>query len=180
MKKTTETTFKLRKPILSDAASIAMHANNEKIWEKLRDVFPFPYTVADAEFFIQSLEDTKDYISGIEVDGEIVGIVGILSKTDIHKLNGELGYWIGEKYWNKNIMTKAISDVMKVAFEEINLRRVYSEVFSGNEASCRVLEKNGFKLEAVIKENVYKNNKILDTYLLSKFNPKRDALPRTG
>lgn len=172
--------YRLRGLEMSDVHTLSVSANNPKIWENLRDTFPYPYNESNAVEFIELVNKSRDLILGIEIEGDIAGVAGILRKTDVHRLNGEIGYWLAEKYWNKNIMTKVIGDVMKIAFEDLQLRRVYAEVFSGNEASFRVLEKNGFKLEAVIKENIIKNNQIKDTYLFSKFNPKREELPRTG
>ncbi|HPJ45106.1 MAG TPA: GNAT family N-acetyltransferase, partial [Tenuifilaceae bacterium] len=88
--------FTLRPFNLSDSKSLAYHANNRKIWEFVRDVFPHPYTEEDAESFINySIETKTEIIFAIDVDGSAVGAIGLHLKDDVYKNNGEIGYWIG-------------------------------------------------------------------------------------
>lgn len=161
---------------IEDKERLCELGNNKKIWSKMRDQFPFPYSVQHAEKFIHYTKNTQDLIFGIWENAELVGVVSLLKKEDVYKNNVELGYWLGEKYWNKKIMSKVIGDIIKIAFEEMKARRVYAEVFSNNPASAWVLEKNGFKREAEIKENVEKDGDILDTYVYSRLNPTRKAV----
>jgi len=163
--------FTLRPFNLSDSKSLAYHANNRKIWEFVRDVFPHPYTEEDAESFINySIETKTEIIFAIDVDGSAVGAIGLHLKDDVYKNNGEIGYWIGVEYHGKGIVTQAISQIVDIAFNKYNLLRVYAEVFSNNPASARVLEKNGFTLEATFKKSIYKDGKILDSMIFARLN----------
>jgi len=65
-------------------------------------------------------------------------------------------------------MTQAVKLVTKFGFEKLKLRRIYAYIFSFNKASMRVLEKNGYKLEGILKKDTKKDNKFLDCYLFAK------------
>lgn len=161
--------IELRPFQLSDCDSIAYHANNRLIWERLRDRFPFPYTKMDAIMFIEIVSRNHPITEfAIDIDGTAIGAAGIVLKDDVYKLNGEIGYWIGQEYWGNGIGTKVVADLTRKAFEDFNLKRVYAEVFENNLASERVLVKNGFNREAILKDAIIKDGKILNLLIYSK------------
>jgi RimJ/RimL family protein N-acetyltransferase len=82
-------------------------------------------------------------------------------------LNAEIGYWLGEAHWGKGIMTSVIQTTVKYAFENLGIKRVYATPFATTIGSIKVLEKAGFVREAIIRQGVIKNNKILDYYIYS-------------
>jgi RimJ/RimL family protein N-acetyltransferase len=164
--------FTLRPFNPSDAKSLAYHANNRKVWEGVRDVFPFPYTEKDADFFIAyALSTQTEKVFAIDVDGKAVGAIGLHFKDDVYKLNGEIGYWLGVQHHGKGIATAAVAEIVQVAFNNYKLLRVYAEVFANNPASARVLEKNGFTHEATFRKSIIKDGKIDDSYVFSRVNP---------
>lgn len=159
----------LRPFLLSDSKSLAKHANNRLIWKNLRDRFPFPYTELDAIQFIQMVSCNSPITEfAIDVNGEAVGAAGIVLKDDIYKGNGEIGYWLGQEYWGKGIGTQIVAELVRKAFEEFNLYRVYAEVFGTNTASIRALEKNGLVKEAGLKRSIIKDGERLDLLIFSK------------
>jgi len=92
---------------LDDAESLAKHANNRKIWLALRDLFPHPYTIQDAHEFLQraiSEEPTTNFC--IEVEGVAAGGIGSRLGQGVHRHTAEFGYWLGEKFWGRGIMTE--------------------------------------------------------------------------
>lgn len=144
------------------------HANNLKVSRDLRNIFPYPYTEEDAVRFIefcktQDLQKTRNL--AIVFDGQAVGSIGITVGSDIYEKSAELGYWLGEGCWGKGIMTKAVKQMVQLAFQNRNIIRLYAVVFSHNLGSCRVLEKNGFELEGVLKKSAYKNGHFYDSKL---------------
>jgi ribosomal-protein-alanine N-acetyltransferase len=162
----------LRPFVLSDGQSLAKHANNRLVSENLRDHFPFPYTEEDAIQFIQSvLKDSPIKAYAIDINGQAIGAAGIILKDDIYKGNGEIGYWIGQEYWGKGIVTYVVKELLRIAFDELKLYRVYAEVFEHNNASARVLEKNGFCKEATLRKAIIKNGVYLDQYIFSILKP---------
>lgn len=158
--------FILRDWKSNDKESLAQQANNKKIAENLRDVFPYPYTLNDAENYITMCinnGDTKAYTKAIVIDGKAVGSIGVFVKDDVYCKSGELGYWLGEFYWGKGIMTEAIKQICEEAFLKYELVRIYAEPFIYNMGSKRVLDKAGFTLEGILKKSIYKNGIISDS-----------------
>jgi len=153
----------LRKWDKEDIEQLITLANNKNISDNLRDHFPYPYTLKDAEEWI-SLNETNLSITNFAIEvNELAGGCGILLKEDIYRFNAEIGYWIGEKFWNKGIATH----VVRLMIEKIKLKypdiiRIYAEVFEHNKASMKVLEKNGFHLESIRQKAVVKNNIVMN------------------
>lgn len=153
--------IQIRPLLIADKTQMAQLANNKKIWDNVRDYFPHPYSEKDAEAFITS--QNKEVHTGnfaIECNGNFSGVIGLILQKDVYRKSAEIGYWIGEPFWGKGIATKAIELIVKYAFEELKLIRVYAGVFEYNTASMKVLEKNGFQKEGVSKNAVFKNDKI--------------------
>ena len=154
-----------------DAGPLVQLADNKKIWNNVRDYFPHPYTDTHAkEWLALNVGVTPVLNFVIEVDGQFAGSIGMVPKTDVYKCNMEIGYWLGEPFWQKGIATKSIAlicDVIKN--EHPHIHRIYAEVFETNKASMRALEKNGFALECIRKQAVIKNKVLLDDYVWVKF-----------
>lgn len=147
---------------------IAALANNRAIANNLRDVFPHPYTLEDALAFQEMVrKGALGHVFGIFDGDAFVGVGGVVPQQDIFRINGEIGYWIGEPYWGKGYATQVVKQLTAFAFNKLDLLRVYACVFEYNKTSMRVLEKAGFALEAVIKSSILKNNQVLDEYLYS-------------
>ena len=150
---------------MTDKRRLAQLANNRKIWNSVRDFFPSPYNESDAENFIKSCSKENPLVTfGIVFRNELVGVTGFVLQTDIYRKSAEIGYWIGEPYWNKGIATRAVKLLVNYGFEKLNLNRIFTGVFESNKASQRVLEKSGFSFEGIFKKGIIKNNKVLDEY----------------
>jgi RimJ/RimL family protein N-acetyltransferase len=161
--------FKLRPIAPADKKSLAKHANNKKISDNLRDRFPYPYTEEDAEWFIDFVLSDNDPVKHfiIEINNEAVGVVSVSPDQDVYRLNAEIGYWLSEKHWGKGIMTAVIKTTVKYAFETLAIKRIYATPFATTTGSVKALEKAGFIKEAIIRNGVIKNNKVLDYYIYS-------------
>jgi RimJ/RimL family protein N-acetyltransferase len=164
------TKSKLRPFALSDVMSVAYHANNIKVAANLRDIFPFPYTVKDAEFFIGQVTnaDPLQVNFAIEVEGEAVGSIGFHLMSDVYRKNAEVGYWLGEKYWGQGIVSEALAAIVKYVFRNYSVHRIFANVFETNLVSMRVLEKSGFTKEAIHKNAIIKNGKVMDEHVYVK------------
>ena len=149
---------------IDDAPDLAMSMNNKKVLDNLREM-PFPYTEKDATEYINATiaaDKDKQYAFAITYDGKVVGSIGVFRKDNIHRLTAEIGYYIGEPYWGKGIMTEAVRQICDYVFENTDIVRIFAEPYAYNEASCRVLEKTGFKFEGVLRKNAIKNGRIID------------------
>jgi ribosomal-protein-alanine N-acetyltransferase len=94
--------------------------------------------------------------------------IGIHPGQDVHRHTATLGYWLGEEFWGRGIMSEAVTAVTDFCFESFPLRRISAEVFANNRASARVLEKAGFSFEGRLKNNVLKNGELLDSLLYAR------------
>jgi RimJ/RimL family protein N-acetyltransferase len=154
-------TVKLRPLQMEDAARLAELANNIKIAENLRDGFPHPYTLTDAENFINMcLKQNPTQVFAVEFNGEYAGNIGLHPETDVYRKSAEIGYFLGQSFWGKGIMTRALKQMVQYGFETFDIVRIHTGVFEYNKASQRVLEKCGFKKEAVFEKAVFKNNRL--------------------
>jgi [ribosomal protein S5]-alanine N-acetyltransferase len=159
----------LRPWSIKDAERLYIIANNKNISDNLRDGFPFPYSLKDAQNWINSIipENNPPRFFAILFDDKIVGSIGIVTKTDIYRKNIEIGYFLDEHYWGNGIVTKAVKAATAYAFSAFEIVRVYAEPFADNQASRKVLENAGFKCEALFKNYVIKNGIIKDSCIYS-------------
>jgi ribosomal-protein-alanine N-acetyltransferase len=146
-----------------DAEPLSRYADNHKIWLNLRDAFPHPYTIHDARDFIKSVRQrAPETTFAIDVGGEAAGSVGFVLRHDVERVSAEIGYWLAERFWGRGIATQALVAATAYAIDTHRLTRVYALPFAWNVASCRVLEKAGYGLEARLRRSAIKNGMITD------------------
>jgi RimJ/RimL family protein N-acetyltransferase len=151
-----------------DEESLVAHANNYNVWRNLRDRFPHPYTMKDAREWIQGAgEESPQMNFAIAVDGKAVGGIGLVPNRDIHSCSAEIGYWLGEAFWGRGIVTEAVSALTRWAFDNFDLSRIYAGVLEWNPASMRVLEKAGYQFEGRLRKAVVKENQVMDEFIYS-------------
>jgi len=158
--------FTLRTFKKKDESSLAKNINS-KLISKNKYNIPHPFTIKDAKKYIHNALDKKNKKKikiVIDINDEVAGVVGISNEG--HKAC--IGYWLAEKYWGQGIMSKVIKEITKHAFKVWKFSRVYAHVFPHNKASMRVLEKNGYQLEGVLRKRIEKSGKLYDSYLYAK------------
>ena len=149
-----------------DAESVQRYANNRNIWLNLRDLFPHPYGLEDARGFLkQVMREKPETTVAIATPAEAIGCIGLRLGTDVHRKTAELGFWLGEPFWGRGIMSETVAAFTRHAFDSFGLIRIYAEAFANNRASARVLEKAGFVCEGRLRLNVVKDGKVLDLFL---------------
>ncbi len=156
-----------------DAKSLTALLNNKKILDNLRDGLPFPYTERDALKYIDAMlgaDKNSVFAFAIECGGEVVGSIGIFRQQNIHSKTAELGYYIGERFWNKGIATATVNQACDFVFKKTDIMRIFAEPFARNLASCRVLEKAGFVYEGTLRANAVKNGVVEDMNMYAKIN----------
>jgi [ribosomal protein S5]-alanine N-acetyltransferase len=151
--------FTIRKWEENDINSLVKYADNYNIAQYLNDAFPHPYIVDAGKGFIQSASEKKDKpnIFAIEVKGEAIGGIGIHPCEDISRKNAEIGFWLGEPYWNKGIISASIRQMIEYSFANFDIERIFGRVFGKNIASQKVLEKAEFQQEAFFQKTFFKN-----------------------
>jgi ribosomal-protein-alanine N-acetyltransferase len=149
---------------MGDRASLLRHANNARVWRNLLDLFPHPYKESDADAWLgyATSEEISPWVFTIEVDGEAAGGISLEKGSGVERHSAELGYWLGEPFWGRGIATAAARALTARAFEETDLYRIYASVFAWNPASMRVLEKAGYRREAVLVRSAVKDGVLID------------------
>ncbi len=162
---------------ITDAGQLVLIADNKKIADNIRDGLPSPYTLKDALEWLNLIlpENNPPRFFAIESDRQLVGNIGLVSKTNIYRKNLEIGFFISENWWGKGIATRAIKAATSYAFTNFDIVRMYAEVFSDNPGSRRALEKAGFRLEATLRKSIIKNEVIKDSCIYSML--KEDFKP---
>lgn len=96
----------------------------------------------------------------INIENQICGLISI-HQIDWMNQRASIGYWVKCDMVNRKIGTEATAILVKYIFEKLNLHRIYIQAATENAASNRLIQKLGFKLEGVLKEN----ERIRDRYL---------------
>ncbi|WP_029355066.1 GNAT family N-acetyltransferase [Bosea sp. 117] len=141
----------LRAPRIEDMAWIAELADNRKVAEMTANI-PHPYGMADAASFVANLPSGRDcatFAIFLKNDGTNpigppipVGMCGFVRRDEAAP---EIGYWLGEPYWDKGIATEAVRALIDYAFGELGLEALVAAARVVNPASRRVVEKCGFQ-----------------------------------
>lgn len=163
-------TFRLRPWAAGDRAALLRHANNRAIWRNRWDAFPHPYTEADADRWlaVAAADPPPEGTYAIDVGGEAVGTVLLERGRDIERLSAEIGYWLAEPYWGRGIVSEAVGRVTDLALAEPDLVRVVAPVFGWNRRSMRVLGRNGYRREAVLRRAGVKDGVVLDRVVYAR------------
>lgn len=155
--------YTIRPLVESDAVSLAENINNINIWRNVRDALPHPYTQQDATEFIAQCVGSGE-VFAIEIDGKVVGSIGYSPQNDVERLSAEIGYWLGERYWGRGIMSEVVGEVCSYVFAKTDIIRLYASVFEYNIASMRVLEKAGFVKVGIMCSAAVKESKIINLH----------------
>jgi RimJ/RimL family protein N-acetyltransferase len=156
----------LRRWLPADKSELVGIANSRAIWRNLTDLFPHPYTPADADFWVDHANDAPPSLHlAIEFGGRLAGGIGVIAGQGVHQKTGRFGYWLGEAFWGRGLATAAARAMVRHAHYELPLRRLEAEVFAWNPASMRVLDKAGFVREGVLRQNIFKDGELIDSVM---------------
>ena len=106
-----------------------------------------PHTNVDnsREIIRTVLSTPETYAVCLKDNGKPIGSIG-LHRNDLAEQNDEyeLGYWIGKPFWGQGLIPEASQEVLRHAFEDLGMNRVWCGYYDGNSKSRRVQEKLGF------------------------------------
>lgn len=129
-----------------------------------------PMNFAEHEGRIEKLADSKDdVVLGIveRSDDQLIGLVGLHGFNDKNR-RAMLGIVIGEKsLWGKGRGAEATRLMVAVAFDTLNLNRVWLDVYTDNVRAVRCYEKLGFKHEGLMRQHSYREGAYHDLHLMS-------------
>ena len=109
--------------------------------------WPAHKTVEESRKIIKTVfSDPETYAVCLKENGKPVGSIG-LHRNDLAKGEDEyeLGYWLGREFWGQGIIPEAARELLRYAFCDLGMERVWCGYYEGNEKSRRVAEKLGFE-----------------------------------
>ncbi|WP_026462299.1 GNAT family N-acetyltransferase [Adhaeribacter aquaticus] len=120
---------------------------------------PYPFPAESAAVWISThkkeFAQHKSAIFAIETTSnqEFIGAVGLTTISEINN-TAEMGYWLGKSYWNKGFASEAIAALIIFGFEEYKLNKIFATHLKRNAASGKVLMKNGFQVEGILRQHI--------------------------
>ncbi|NND05002.1 MAG: GNAT family N-acetyltransferase [Saprospiraceae bacterium] len=154
---------------------MAKYLNEERI-SRQSFTIPHPYLKSDAEYFIkqtlafEASQGMQSFWAIRASSGGLIGGIGLLFNEGVHAHSSEFGYWLALPFWNQGIMTQVIRAFTRHIFSKNLLQRLYAKVFVGNKASCRVLEKSGFRMVRLEKGAFQKGSRDIDAVVYEMNN----------
>ena len=140
-----ETTRLLLRPWREeDAMDLYTHASDPEVG--LPAGWPPHTSVENSQEIIRNVLSAPDtFAVCLKEDGKPIGSIGfhrndLATKDDEY----ELGYWIGKPFWGQGLIPEASREMLRYAFEDLGMSRIWCGYYDGNEKSRRVQEKLGF------------------------------------
>lgn len=131
----------------TDAESLYEYAKDERIGPIAG--WPAHTSVENSRDVIKNvLAVDETYAVCLKEDNRAIGSIGLLlgknSNLDLPEKEGEIGYWIGVPFWGRGLIPEAMRELIRHAFEDLHLARLWCGYFDGNKKSKRAQEKCGF------------------------------------
>lgn len=165
----------LREVTTKDADDIFFLRSNEAVLKYL-DKEPeksVEETIAWTEIVKQNQDNNDGILWGITLHESNI-VIGTICYWRMQKehYRAEIGYALHPAHQGRGIMDEAIKAVLHYGFKIMGLHSVEANINPANEASGKLLEKNGFVQEAYFRENYYFNGKFIDSVIYSLLAPK--------
>ena len=152
-----------------DVDALAAIANDWRIARNLTHLFPHPYTRGDAVSWVTASSLRPELRAwAIEAGGALAGGCGLVFGEGVFHRTAEIGYWLGVAHWGRGLATAATTAVAEWAFASTTIERLEAAVYAWNPASMRVLEKCGFRREAVLRRSVERDGQVIDRMLYAR------------
>lgn len=142
----------------------------------LREWLPwvdFTKEVSDSKEFIQStlkqFADNNGFQAGIWYKGELAGVIGLHGMNWANK-STSIGYWLGEDFQGKGLMTSACKAVIDYCFHDLKLKRIEIRAATENYKSQSIPERLGFQKEGCLRSSEFLNDRYVDHYVYGLIN----------
>lgn len=121
------------------------------------------YTLkGDAEDFFKNVVEKHPWFKGICLGKKVIGSITLDKVKGAGCCRAELGYVMAKKYWGSGLATQAVRLAVGKGFEDLGVERIEAFVDHANIASQRVLEKNGFVKEGLLRNWVVQKGAVKD------------------
>lgn len=149
-----------------DTLSLSSIANDADIWRNLPDSFPHPYSLKDAEYWVdKARKERPQYNLAIVVNGKVAGSIGMRPGKDVMRFVGEVTFWLGKRHWGKGVASAALETYIRYAFNQLGFRYLMAFHFHWGDDAGRVLKKNGFQRLGTLPNAGNKDREFVDVML---------------
>jgi ribosomal-protein-alanine N-acetyltransferase len=148
--------LELREFKQTDEELLVSYLNEADVTKYMSARLPQPYTKEAAAWWV-STGSKMGIVKAIANNGVLMGSISAIVGEFERQKTAEIGYWLAKPFWGNGFASQALAEFSKALFLNTEIERLYAPVFEGNTASARVLEKCGFKLEAILEKAIYKN-----------------------
>lgn len=130
-----------------DAESLYEYAKDPRVGPIA--AWPVHTSVENSHSIITSVLSAEEtYAVCLKEDNRAVGSIGLLfgeaGNVELADDEAEIGYWVGVPFWGRGLIPEAAEELIRHAFEDLKLNRIWCTSFVDNVKSQRVQEKLGF------------------------------------
>lgn len=160
----------LREITPEDAESIFNYLSDKEVM-KYYGLEPFQSVndALDEISWYQSIRENNTGIRwGITLKGkdEVIGSCGFLNIIPQH-YRSDIGFELSKDYWGQGIAQESIEAIIKYGFEQLNLQRIQALIEPPNEASQKLVERQGFIKEGLLRNYEFTSGKFDNLYMYS-------------
>jgi len=158
----------------------ALELSDVELLVKWRNDYDVTSSLGGNTFYVSHLRETEWIKNATLNDNDNIKLaicckendryIGNVNLSSINWINrtAEYSIMIGEKsLWGKGFGKEATMLIIKYAFEELNLNRIYLTVRDDNNSAINLYKKVGFVQEGILRRSLYKNNKFIDLVIMS-------------
>jgi diamine N-acetyltransferase len=159
-----------------DAPTLTPFLNDAEVTRTLAFHRPVN-TAGEAEFIDGLAKDAGQVVLGIcdAADDALIGVAGI-HRIDPVNRHGFFGLFIGERSrWGRGLGTEVTRLMTGLAFETLNLNRVYLHAIAPNERGLRAYRRVGYRREGVLREDFYREGRFHDTVVMGILRSEWEA-----
>lgn len=152
---------------------------NDEDFDAVHEYATDPLVYEHAEWGPNSASDTREFLKdaqeqragryslAVTIDNALIGAAAVWTTNARYQV-GELGYSFNSNYWGLGYGTAACALLVRLGFSELGLHRLEATCAPANHASRRILEKNGFRYEGLLRENKLVRGKRRDSLIFAR------------
>lgn len=164
-----------------DQTAYLQHFQDKALTDALI-LIPYPYTRQDADQWIKvrveatAKQARESQFALRRPDGFLVGGAGLVLTRGMKSHRADLGYWIIAEYRGRGLVRAAVRALVRHGFSELGLKRIQAWTTLSNEVSQRILEKEGFAREGLLRGYQQSEGVLLDGYLYARLSDGTEKL----
>lgn len=153
--------------------------NDQEIVQNLENRLPFLTEEQEKDWYNEVITDPTKLVLAIEAEGhEHIGNIA-LSLIDYKNRHACISLVIGEKeQWNKGYGTDAVKTLVRFAFQEMGLHKIYTHIIDSNSQSLKLFEKCGFEKEGILRDWYFLKGGYHDRNIMSIIKNQDNSLMR--